>query len=446
MRRLCVLLLTLPALAQAAEPFQLVRSEENYRALADPALRAVAPEPYKYLPLGADPDRYLSLGGEWRLRAEHVDAPRYGLGTRADGYVLQRLLLHADLHLGSKFRVYAQLGRHDAFGKRVPAATDVDRQDVQQLFVDWLPAGDAGLRLRLGRQELQLDPTQRFVAVREAPNIRQSFDGLRATYRHAGYTLDAFAFSPVVATAPAFDDARDRGQRFAGAQLAYAAGALHAELAVLSLVRDAARYGAVRGRERRRAVSARIAARDGPLDVESQVMLQGGSFAGRTIRAWAASADLGYRVRPALRFGVRVDAGSGDRDPQDDRLQTLQPFFPKGAYFDETGLSAFANTLALRPNVAWTVQPSLTLTAAASVRSRVTRGDAVYGQPAVPLIAADVSARTRIGTTFSADAVWKANRYVTLSAELARAAAGPVVRDAGGRRVWLATVIGQLKF
>ena len=74
--------------------------------------------------------------------------------------------------------MYGELGLHRDLGKgEAPAITDRDGLDAQVLFVDVTPAEH--WRLRLGRQELSFNPTQRFVSVREGPNIRQSFDGAR---------------------------------------------------------------------------------------------------------------------------------------------------------------------------------------------------------------------------------------------------------------------------
>ncbi|MEI9892565.1 MAG: alginate export family protein [Chthoniobacter sp.] len=63
----------------------------------------------KYLRLRADdPSWYLSLGGELRERVELTSNPDFGLGGRRDGYLLQRITLEADLHLGQRVRIYVE--------------------------------------------------------------------------------------------------------------------------------------------------------------------------------------------------------------------------------------------------------------------------------------------------------------------------------------------------
>lgn len=202
------------ALAGDPPAFQLVRADEDYRPNDQ---FAPAPEPYKYLPLTQDGETYLSFGGELRERYDVFDAPRFGIGTRSDAYDLQRLLLHMDFHLNRRFRLFAQLGRHDVFDKRT-AVLPVDRSptNVQNLFVDLVPDAGEHWRLRVGRQELLFNTTQRFVAVREGPNLRQSYDGTRLTWQKGSWSVDGFTVRPVIVRPDAFENHGDPNTRFSG--------------------------------------------------------------------------------------------------------------------------------------------------------------------------------------------------------------------------------------
>ena len=51
------------------------------------------------------------------------------------------------------------------------------------------------LLLRAGRQEMSFG-SSRLVGVRESPNVRQSFDGLRATLGVEGWLVDGFLTRP----------------------------------------------------------------------------------------------------------------------------------------------------------------------------------------------------------------------------------------------------------
>jgi len=434
--------------AQASEPpaFKLVRSDEDYGYLCN-ATNRTGLDPLRYVPLGDD--AYLSFGGEARLRVDAADTPRFGLGgAQADTFALGRLLLSSDLRLGQAVRVYGELGLHRDYGKKdKPAATDRDGVDAQVLFVDVTPA--SGWRFRLGRQELQLNPTQRFVAVREAPNIRQSFDGARISRSVGSLKLDAFYLQPVVISTGAFDDTRSRTQRFYGL---YASTRLSPrqtlDIYALGLERDAVRFGTVSGDERRTSLGARFSGAAGRVDYELEGVAQGGRFAGRRIRAFAASAGGGYTLdqpwRP--RLGLRLDKGSGDRDPNDGRLGTFNPMFPKGAYFNETGLFSWGNLAALRASLGVAPSKAVSVEAGYTARRLWTRADAIYLQPLVPLAGARPGQPKNVGDAVQLDATWQVSRNVKLQGQLARQDAGPAVRALGGKPTNLAVLFAQLRF
>ena len=71
------------------------------------------------------------------------------------------------------------------------------------------------LTLRAGRQELAFG-SSRLVSVREGPNVRQSFDGLRVMLTTAPWRIDAFVTLPVETNRRIFDDASDDTRVFWG--------------------------------------------------------------------------------------------------------------------------------------------------------------------------------------------------------------------------------------
>ncbi|MET3667238.1 alginate export family protein [Caulobacter sp. 1776] len=432
--------------AMEGPPFKPVRSDEDYSYLRGVQDRAGL-DTLRYIPLGGG--AYLSLGGEARLRIDAIDAPRFGLnGEQPDTFALGRLLLSGDLHLTPALRVYGELGLHRDIGKHdAPATTDRDGVDAQVLFVDVAPA--AGWRARLGRQELQLNPTQRFIAVRESPNIRQSFDGLRVTRAAGKLKLDAFYLQPVALSPSAFDDKRSRTQRFYGL---YASTKLSPrqtlDVYALGLERDRVRFGQVTGDERRVSLGARLAGARGAVDYEAEGLIQGGRFAGRRIRAFAASAGGGYTLNQPWkpRLGLRLDLGSGDKDPADGKLGTFNPMFPKGAYFNETGLTSWGNLVALRPSLGVTPCKAVSLEASYTVHRRWTTGDAIYLQPLAPLAPVGVDRSKDVGDAIQLDGSWQVSRNLRLQAQFARQAAGPAVRALGGRATDTAVVFIQARF
>ena len=188
------------SVARAERPApQLNRAAEDWSTLADPALRTEPLDGLKYLPLGSDdPARFLSLGLTLRERFEWVNAPLFGVKGRAhDGYDLERLQIHADLHLDAHWNAFVQLEDVRAFDKRTIGPADENPVDLRQAFVMFQHAlGPGMVRLRFGRQEITFD-LQRFISLRDGPNVQQSFDGLWAAYTLGAWELRGFASLPV---------------------------------------------------------------------------------------------------------------------------------------------------------------------------------------------------------------------------------------------------------
>ena len=105
------------------------------------------------------PDAYLSLGGELQERYQNLHHYEFGLSEfKDDDYLLQRVLLHADLHLGKHFRTFVQFGSHYVFGKS-NEKTQVEENylDLQQGFAEFqVPVGNSTLMVRGGRQDVFL--------------------------------------------------------------------------------------------------------------------------------------------------------------------------------------------------------------------------------------------------------------------------------------------------
>src|SRR5262249_15521626 len=141
-----------PASAQGASappPYQIVRHDEDYSYLSDPARRTDALDPIKYIALSSSrPDVYLSLGGELRERLEIFDNANW-LPVPANAFLLQKYMLSADLHLGSRVRVFANFKSGLEDGRTGgPRPTDEDKLDVHEAFFD----------LRLGEKKTAIIP------------------------------------------------------------------------------------------------------------------------------------------------------------------------------------------------------------------------------------------------------------------------------------------------
>src|SRR5260370_18352414 len=142
-----VAVLLLPSVARsAAAPscpsgprYSIVRYDDDLSYLHDPVCRKDFWDPLKYIPLNARGDWYLSFGGEIRERYERFHNPLWGQQPQSPGgFLLQRYLLFADLHLGQNVRIFSELMsdfENDRVGGPRPVI-DQDQLDFTELCVD----------------------------------------------------------------------------------------------------------------------------------------------------------------------------------------------------------------------------------------------------------------------------------------------------------------------
>ena len=417
-------------------PYQPLRFNEDYRYLRDPARRTDVWDSIKYVPLRGNGEWYLSLGGELRERYEYFHHYLWGQGPQdPDGYLLQRYLLHADVHLGERLRFFGQLKSGLESGRTGgPRPPDEDELDLHQAFVDVVV--DPHLTLRAGRQEL-LFGSSRLVSVREGPNVRQSFDGLRLLFSAAPRHVDAFVTVPVKTKRHVFDDASDDARLFWGL---YAVGPLsvlpggHVDLYYLGLSSTHAEFDQGAANELRHSVGTRLWGEPAPWDYNWEFVYQWGQFGSGAITAWTAASDTGYTLRSAPlqpRLGLKADIASGDRDPRRRGLQTFNALFPKGAYFNEASLIGPANFFDVHPSLTLHLTEQVKVTADWDFFWRASVRDGVYGN-AVNLVRSGQDSRARyIGSAATVEAEWEASRHVTLTADYTHFLAGSFLRQSG---------------
>ena len=415
------------------------RWQEDWSVLADPALRTAPLDALKYIPLSSeDPKTYLSLGGGLRERFETNNAP--GFNTRpgqADSYVISRLEAHADLHAGP-IQVFVQLQSDFAPGKKIKSMVDSNRLDLEQGFIALTERiGDGTLKLRLGRQQFAFD-LQRFVSVRDGPNVRQSYDAAWADYEIGPWRLIGYYTRPVVDRDDhPFDDASSNHNLFYGVRVErHVLGTNELSVYWSRFTNDRANFLAAAGPERRDVWDIRFAGRKGAIDWDAEAMGQTGRVGTHRIRAYGMGSKFGYtflttEFKP--RIGMQVDLASGDKNRTDNTLETFNPLFPNGAYVNLGGYTGYANFLHVKPSI--TVNPTsrLTVMGAVAAQWRMTIADAIYTQPNIPVprTIGTGSLWTGAYTQFRTD--WRATANLTGALEFVHFKVGDTIRNAGGR-------------
>lgn len=429
---------TLPAQAEAcpARSYPNLRYDEDWRFLADGQCRTDPWDAVKFVPLGAE--RFASLGGEARLRYERFE--NGGFGRDPDdrsGYLLQRYLLHGDLHLNRDARVFAQLESSRENGRRGgPRASDENLLDVNQAFVEWTPyrREEDRATLRFGRQEVEIGSSQ-FTSARNGLNDRLSFEGVRAFGEISGWRFHAMATRVVPTVRGTFDDHTRPDETLSGVFLARSHAWLPGGNAVVYASRrtdPTTRYQEGALREERITAGTRWWGRGEQWDYNYEIGLQRGDFGPGAIRAWYLSTDTGWTLpehpgRP--RLGLRFNIGSGDRRAGDGTLGTFSPLFASTAYSGLAGLVGPSNSVALAPSVTWELDETKTLTAGAISFWRQTTGDGIYNIFSEVQRSPAGSTARHVGTQATVQFVWQVTPHATWLTVLSYFEAGQFLKE-----------------
>lgn len=426
-----------PAAAQDASPYRPERFDEDWSAAEDAPLKNIE----------VMDGVTLSLGGDARWRFAYLAAPRLGIGADADSWLLQRLLLHADLRFEDNARIFLQLGAHDGIDRTLPSATDDNQLDAQQAFFDlYAPLGDGRLTFRLGRQELALGP--RFVTTRDSGNTRQRHDLLRVVYEANQWRADLFGGSPVVDERGAFDDEPDVGQDFYGLRLQRKLRGSTLDIYAYELDRNTAALTGVTANDDRVSFGARWAGRSGNFDFDTELMLQRGAFGAQDIRAMGGALDLGWRFPDAPlapRLGARVTYGSGDADLGDATQGVFAPPFPNSQWFGQNGLASFSNNVETAALLGLTGSDGVSLNLKLSSVWRAETADFVYAG-STAIAGTSGGDESYVGASIAASLVWRPNEHVTFNPYISYVAVGDELKSRGANDVTYAHLTISLRF
>ncbi|MDG4488769.1 alginate export family protein [Xanthomonas vesicatoria] len=411
------------------------RWQEDWSPLADAALRTHPFDRLKYVPLGDA--GYASFGINLRERFESNHTPALGIGRESDRYLLHRLQAHLDVRIGEHLQLLTQLEDVRAVDKRRVGPADANRADLRMAFVAYTTPLAAGeMKLRVGRQEFAFD-LQRFVSLRDGPNVRQSFDAVWVNYETGPWRWIAFVSQPVqYADVRSFDDVSNRHLRLDTVRVErHVLGSDEMSLYYARYRQDDASFLDAAGNERRDIIDARFAGVRTAFDWDIEAMGQRGKVGNSRARAWALGLKAGYTLQGISlipRLGLQIDTASGDRHPDDGQLETFNPLFPNGAYINLAGYTGYSNLLQVKPMLTLRPTTRLSVTASLGLLWRQSTADAVYAQPDIPLAGTAGTGSHWTGRYLQLRGDWKLTTSLQTAIEAVHYQAGDTVRAAGG--------------
>lgn len=448
------LLLAKFAGAQQLPPLLSMRMDEDYSYLANDSLRHDFYTHLKFVPLSANRSAYLSFGGEARLQRGFFRNEDWGsVGLGANDFLLQRYDLHADLHVGKHFRVFAQVrsaledGRKDG-----PRPIDEDQLNVQNAFADVVvgTAERGTLLVRVGRQELFYG-SQRLIDVREGPNLRLSFDGARASWKKRAWQVDGFLFSQINVRTGRWDNkdplepnlwgvyaVRSNAQNNRGVDLYY-----------LGYARDAGLFEEPPQRERRQSFGVRWWRMGAGFDYDFEGVYQFGKYGSGPISAWTLSSSIGWQGTSSIQpfLGLKTDVISGDNNFGDGKLQTFNPLYPKGGYFGFDPQIGPVNLFDIHPYFSCQLTEKFSMEADVIFNWRYSLEDGVYRPSGAIARNGHGVPQRYVGTAYLFRALYQFNRFFDIDGGIQIFDTGPFLNAIGNNRnASLANVRTVFKF
>ena len=423
----------------APPSYKMLRFDENYSCLSNPANRSDWFDTLKYIPLRTnDTSWYLSVGGELRERFEGNYNPNFGIGgAGSDSFLLERLTLLGDLHLGERVRFFAE-GISGVMEGETPPAPPVQQDpiDLQFAFLDVTPylTDDERFTLRAGRFGMSFG-AGRLVATRAAPNIPFRFDGFELLYSRPLWEATAFL------TQPAKDsggiDSEDHTTTFWGLYVTHWFDAPHTlglDLYYFGIHREHGSYASGKGDEHRHSFGLREFGSRNQWDWDAEQVLQAGSFGNDSIRAWTASIDSGYTFDTTWqpRLGLTADVTSGNGSAGSGRQETFDALYFKSGYFNDASLIRPQNVIDVHPNAGLKLTQTISADGGADMFWRYSRNDAVYAVPGFIAIPALRTSSSYVGTALDLNLSWQIQRHISLKASYVHFIASSYIRDAGG--------------
>lgn len=425
--------------------YKLLRYDEDYSDLKDPARRTDFWDPIKYIPFGDQEDWYASFGANFRPRFEFFNNFDFGTLPGGNGYLMQRYYLHGDFHFGPDIRFFGQFVSGFENGRTGGPRPDIDVDifDAHQGFLDLVQHfGEEGtLTWRLGRQEMSYG-SGRLIDVREGgPNLRRSFDAARLLFRLGDWSVDAFWSKPVLARPGVFDDLPWPQISLWGVYAVHPLKLLpdgHADLYYLGYENTQATFAKATpelstANELRNSLGTRLWGQPMPWEYDIEALWQFGRFGRGNLEAWAVASATRYNfdklpLRP--RVGLVADITSGDRNPRSPNLQTYNPMFPTGAYLNLANPIGPANFIQVHPSADIRFGEKMTVEADWAFLWRQSLEDGIYGPFAgPPLRTGQLSRKRYIGSSPSVTVTWNATRHVTVLASYVHFFAGPFLKE-----------------
>lgn len=415
---------SLLAQEKSDQPIIPIRFVENYEYLKDSTKVKHFYDPIKYIPLNENGSTYLSLGGELRTFYESI----YNRQAQGDGYLLTRVMAHADLNVGKRFRLFVQPASGvDFFREASPRPIDRDKLFLLNAFVDYdlLAQENKSLIVRLGRQELNYGRGH-IVSIREGPNVRQYWEGAKLSYQQKGIAIEGFATQYGAINDGVFDNPiLDSDETFWGVYAKIDKGIIKGsklDVYYFGFNQDQTQFFNANGEENRHSIGARIYGKKKSFDYDVEAIGQFGTVGDGDIYAFGIYSDIGYTFGSEKvlqkRIGLKADYFTGDSDADDNNLNSFNPLFPRQGYYQGATALYAANFWDIHPSFTVSYKKQFSFNFNWTWYWRTSTEDGIYiNGSGIPLIAPTNSDSRELGNQIDFDFVYNIDKYNTINVD-----------------------------
>ena len=403
----------------------------------------------------------------WEVRDNNFDFNRGVNAVTDDGWLLDRFRIGMTLKPIPWLKIYAQgQDSREFFAGRtlVPGtggAEGDDSFDLRQAYIDVSNYSKCPWGLKVGRQVLSYGD-ERLIGATDWNNFGRTFDAAKITYKITGFSVDAFASTPVVITRNNFNQSDlfngteiNRHLVFSGVYAKFDSLPF-GTVDLYSLVVNEPRGNTANvqgslaapvttGSSARHSdfvtLGTRIVGDPKKLhgwEFQGEFAYQTGDVRGLKLDAFAATVGVGYNFDAPLkpRIYAEYNHASGDGNPADGNVGTFQNLFPTN-HKPYGVMDAFAWQNLHNAMLSLKVTPLKNVTAQVDCNAfwLADTNDVWYranGLTAVrPLNAAARGASDYAGTELDFIATWNATNYLQMQAGYSHFFAGPYLKDTG---------------
>jgi Alginate export len=362
-------------------PINMLRYNDNFDFLANDSIVKKGHQKLKMIPLSKTAN--LSIGGDVREQLMHTENQNFGdvpPTTKAVSVtqLWHRIMLHGDVKLGKKVRIFTQLNSTlRLFNPNPKIEIDENKLGLHQTFVELHPS--TPLSIRVGRQELSYG-NNRILTFREGPNNRLAFDAVVLKWQNPSLRIDAIVAWPVFQKPEiGDDDAFKESVSGIYATKTLVAQKVFLDFHTLYFKSNRIKYNLETGDEKRVSIGTRLFSRNPNFNYEIEATYQTGSFNSLTINALSISYDLKYVLlkKSNLTLGLAGNYITGDKNKSDTQLNSYNLVYSKPSFGLAAPIGA-SNIVNINPYIQWSPLPKLQLLTGVYFLSRQSKQDGIY--------------------------------------------------------------------